>query len=213
MKTIDLNTWPRKNIYEFFSSYEDPQFNICANLTITKTFENLNTEKDSLFLVMLWLISEAANSVAEIRYRIRNKTVIEHPRVHPSFTWLNDDNTFTFCQAHHSSCFEKFVKNAEQTIEKIESNPVVADKQAEDDVIYVSCIPWVSFTSISHPDKKDDTRSIPRITWGRYFRQQGELLMPVSLQLHHGLADGYHAGLFFSHLQKQLNDTVFLKAC
>lgn len=205
MRIIDLKSWPRKDTFEFFKSYQDPQFNICVNVTITETYQVLQTQGISKFLAMLWLITDAANSVSEIRCRIRGKSVVEHKWVHPSFTWLNEDNTLTFCQAEYTGDVQRFFESAENSIAGVEPNPIVADQQGSDDVLYVSCVPWVKFTSISHPFKIDDTRSIPRITWGKYFQENSQWVMPVSIQLHHGLADGYHIGLFFNHLQDCLN--------
>ncbi len=204
-RTINFNNWPRKDTFEFFNSYQDPQFNICANVTITKTYKVVQAQGISRFLAILWLISDAANSVSEIRYRIRGNSVVEHKWVHPSFTWLNQDNTLTFCQAQYRGDVSDFFERAEASIAGVEPNPMVADQQGGDDVLYVSCVPWVNFTSISHPYKMDDTRSIPRITWGKFFQEHDQWLMPVSIQLHHGLADGYHAGLFFDLLQDRLN--------
>jgi len=205
MQIIDLNNWPRKNSFEFFKGYQDPQFNICANVTITKTYEFFQARGMSKFIGILWLISDAANAIAEIRYRIRGESVVEHQRVHPSFTWLNDDNTLTFCHAEYVGNVATFFSNVQDSISRVEQNPSVADKKETDDVLYISCLPWINFTSVSHPSRMDDTRSIPRITWGRFFQDRGQWLMPVSIQLHHGLADGYHVSLFFEHLQGELN--------
>lgn len=41
MKTINPDTWDRKEAFTFFNSYETPLFNICANVTITNTHRYL----------------------------------------------------------------------------------------------------------------------------------------------------------------------------
>ena len=204
MRIIDLENWPRKDSFEFFKDYQDPQVNICANVTITKTYELFEARGISKFTGMLWLISNAANAIAEIRCRIRGDNVVEHQRVHPSFTWLNDDKSLTFCHAEFVEDVTAFFRNVERSIARVEPNPGIADNKETDDVLYISCLPWINFTSVSHPFRMDDTRSIPRITWGKFFQNQDQWLMPVSIQLHHGLADGYHIGLFFEHLQAGL---------
>ena len=205
MQIIDLESWPRKDSFEFFNTYHDPQFNVCANVTITKTYEFFQTREISKFIGMLWLLSNAANAVKEIRCRIKGETVVQHQKVHPSFTWLNDDKTLTFCHAEYVNDVAVFFVNVQKSVARVEPNPGVADNKERDDVLYISCIPWINFTSVSHPFRLDDTRSIPRITWGQFFQDRGQWLMPVSIQLHHGLADGYHIGLFFEHLQAGLN--------
>lgn len=201
---VDLKSWSRRDSFEFFKDYEYPQFNICANVTITKTYTLLEQNGISKFNAILWLISNAANSVPEIRYRIRKDNVVKHPRVDPSFAWLNKDNTLTFCLAEYTQDVSIFFKNVQNSIAGVDPNPTSADKKVTDNVLYVSCLPWINFTAITHPLKLDDTGSIPRISWGKFSKEHKQWQMPVSLQLHHGLADGYHSGRFFENLQTLL---------
>ena len=42
----------------------------------------------------------------------------------------------------------------------------------------------------------------PRITWGRFTEVHKRVIMPLSVQVHHGLADGYHVGRFFELFQQ-----------
>ncbi len=79
------------------------------------------------------------------------------------------------------------------------------DVPGEDDLLFVSCVPWINFTSITHPRKNDTTDFIPRISWGKFTHVDEKTFMPVSIQLHHGLADGYHVGLFFETLESMLS--------
>lgn len=206
MKILDLENWPRKNTFEFFNRYQTPQFNICANVTITQTLRFLEDRGINRFTAIMWLVCHTANTIRELRYRIRGENVVEHDVVHPSFTWLNDDNTLTFCMAEFHPEVDSFFNNVQDSVTGIIPNPMLADQQTMDNVLYISCLPWVNFTSISHPTKMDDTRAIPRISWGKFTQESNEWLMPVSLQLHHGLADGYHAGLFFDTLQSLLDE-------
>ncbi len=210
MKIIDMAQWPRKEAFELFSTYESPHFNVCVSLDITNTFGFLEEHRISKFNAMLWMISCAANSVAEIRCRIRENRVVEHDAVHPSFTFLNPDQSLSFCYADYSDDIAAFFQRVAQGIERVRAEPSLKDEPGKDDMIFVSCVPWINFTSISHPMKLGNQDSFPRISWGKFTPQgQGRdqrMTMPVSLQLHHGLADGYHAGLFFEKLESLLEN-------
>ena len=46
--------------------------------------------------------------------------------------------------------------------------------------------------------------SNPRITWGKSFRQEGRTLLPVTLLVHHALADGIHLARFYEALDREL---------
>jgi chloramphenicol O-acetyltransferase type A len=74
----------------------------------------------------------------------------------------------------------------------------------QDDVLYMTAIPWVSFTSFLHPMRLQPEDSIPRFVWGKFF-EEGELLkMPLGVQGHHALIDGVHVGKFYAEIQDYL---------
>ena len=205
MKLLDMKTWPRREAFNFFKTYEFPHFNICTQVDITRTHDFLDRQGISKYNAVLWMISCAANHVKEMRYRIRDNTVVAHDRVDPAFTLLTDDHTLAFCTAEYNADVSLFFDRVNQGIEQTKANPAMKDKPGIDNLLYVSCVPWINFTSVSHPVKKDPTVAIPRISWGKFTRKKEQVSMPVSLQLHHGLADGYHAGLFFKKLADLLD--------
>ena len=201
MKKINMEDWPRRESFEYFNSYVSPLFNVCAQPEITPTFDYIEERGLSKFTAVLWLISCAANSVPEIRLRIRGNEVVTHDIVHPSFAVMTEDKTLAFCAVSYTDDIPKFFNDVETGIARVKANPNLIDKPGADDLLFVSCVPWINFTSITHPVKNDWTDNIPRISWGKLTRENGKVTMPVSLQLHHGLADGYHAGLFFEKLE------------
>ena len=46
----------------------------------------------------------------------------------------------------------------------------------------------------------------PVITWGKYEKDNsGRILMPLSLNIHHAVADGFHLSRFFIEVQELIN--------
>lgn len=210
MTPINLKKWPRKAIFEFYRDFEYPQINVCMDIDITATVQYLKEHSLSRFKTILWTICHASNSINEFKYRIRNGNVILHDVVHPSFTVLTRDNLFTFCRVEYTLNIKKFFGLVEKGIRASRANPSLEDEPGQDDLLYISCLPWIRFTSISHPVKLDAEDSIPRISWGRFDKDKGKISMPLSVQVNHGLADGYHLGLFFNRIQALLNEPAKL---
>ncbi len=206
MKYIDLENWKRKDHYNYFKQFSYPQFNICANIDITSFLIHIKENKLPFFVSVVYAASKAANSIKEFRYRIREDKVVEHEIVSPSYTVLTEDETFAFSRTDYVENYNVFKQNALGDIEKIKSNPSIEDEPGKDDLLYVSSIPWVSFTSITHPINLDPTESIPRISWGKYFEANGKIQMPLSVQVHHALMDGFHAGQFFISIQEIMDN-------
>lgn len=79
------------------------------------------------------------------------------------------------------------------------------DIEGRFDLIYITCIPWVSFTNLSHTISFNKDDSVPRLAWGKYFDENGKILMPFSVQAHHSFVDGIHMGKYFDALQEYLD--------
>ena len=101
---------------------------------------------------------------------------------------------------------ERFVKEGERKMKEAAENPSLEDSDPLE-LIFVSTIPWISYTSLIQPvpcGKKADSN--PRITWGRFQQKDGRLVMPLTVLANHALADGRHIAEFFSRLEENLRN-------
>ena len=56
-------------------------------------------------------------------------------------------------------------------------------------------------------DTYSDSRMIlPIILFGKYFEQNGRMLLPFSISINHATADGYHSSLFLNTIQKNCDE-------
>ena len=108
---------------------------------------------------------------------------------------------FSFCEVDYEASFPVFVKNAQKRMEEMRKNPSFSDKDGRDDYLFLSAIPWVSFTGFQHAMQSHPTDSVPRIVWGKYFEDNGRIKMPLSVQVHHAVVDGRHVGHFFQNFE------------
>ncbi|MFN2143859.1 MAG: CatA-like O-acetyltransferase [Anaerolineales bacterium] len=202
MKEIELETWPRRAHFEVFQKMDFPYFNLTANVDITALRLALRHRGASFSIGVMYLISRVANGIPEFRTRIRGEKVIEHEVVHPSTTILTEDDLFTYCSVHYSPDFPAFQAEAEKRFAEVRANPELHDDDWADTLLYMTSIPWVSFTSIMHPIHLSPADSVPRFAWGKYFPEGDRIKMPLNVHGHHGLMDGVHAGRFFEQFQE-----------
>ena len=47
---------------------------------------------------------------------------------------------------------------------------------------------------------------LPIILFGKYFEQNGRMLLPFSISINHATADGYHSSLFLNTIQKNCDE-------
>jgi len=206
MRVIDLETWNRREHFNFYNRLEYPYLNITANVNLTRLIPWIKANGYSVFATIAYITSQAANEIPELRLRIRGKQVVEHEVVRSSFTVLANDNTFGFATVDYANDFLAFHQQVLDAIQTTRANPSIKDEPGRDDMIFLTTMTWVSFTQISHPLPLNPPDSFPRITWGKIFNQQDQILMPLSLNANHALVDGLHIGQFFEIVQKSMDD-------
>ena len=204
MHEIDLATWPRRRHFELFNTFNHPHFNMSANLELTAFHQRVRNSGVSFTVAFVYVIARAANAIPEFRQRIRSGRVVEHDIVSPSFTVLVDDDLFSFCTIPYDEAFTTFADRASAMIAHVKEHPTLEIDPDQDDLLFMTALPWVSFTSFMHPMQLHPGDSIPRFAWGRFFQEGQRLKIPLSVQGHHALMDGIHMAKFYARVEDYL---------
>lgn len=205
MHYIDMQTWPRREHFEVYSAFDHPHFGMCANVDLTTFYPGVKHRGISFTVAIVYVLSRAANAIPEFRYRIRAGKVVEHELVHPSITILKDEDLFSFCTMDYIEDFSAFAGRAAEKIAYVKEHPTLKDEPGQDDLLFMTAIPWVSFTSFMHPMHLQRADSVPRFAWGRFFEEEKLLKMPLDVQGHHALMDGIHMGRYYAEVQDYLD--------
>lgn len=206
MEIINLDTWDRITHYNFFRRMDYPQYLICNNIDITNFLFKLKGRNISFYYAMIYAAIYALNQVKEFKYRIQGDNVVLHDIIHPSFTDMAEGSElFKMVTVFMEADIESFVAMAKEKSDRQKDYFVKKDVEGRDDLAYITCIPWVSFTNLSHTISFNRDDSVPRLAWGKYFNDNGKVLLPFSVQAHHSFVDGIHMGKYYDVLQKYLD--------
>jgi chloramphenicol O-acetyltransferase type A len=208
MKKVDLNSWNRKEHFEFFSQFDEPFYGLVSDIDCTSAYQSSRENGHSFFAWYLHRSLLAVNQVEAFRLRIVNKEVVLFDEVHASTTIARKDGTFGVTFVPFSEDFETFLQSLNAEIEGVKSSTgmrlnIPAQRH---DVIHYSSIPWVQFTGLTHPRKYYNDESEPKISFGKIHQKADRWLMPVSVFAHHGLADGLHIGQYFQRFQGLMDE-------
>jgi len=206
MKYIDMEHWKRREHFAFFHSLDYPQYNVCMNMDITHFQDVVRRNHLSFYYSMIFAVTTVANTCENFRYRIRDGRVILHEKTHPSFTDITPgDDQFKIVTMDLTGDLPGFSDLAREASQRQTSYFPDAISAQRDDLIYLTCLPWISFTGMSHTIRLNPDDSAPRISWGKYFREKDRVFLPLSVQMNHALADGLHVGEFVNRLQMYLD--------
>ncbi len=206
MEIINMDTWSRATHYNFFRRMDYPQYLICQNIDITKFLFKLKERGTPFYYAMIYAATYALNQVKEFKYRIQDENVVLHETIHPSFTDMAENSElFKMVTVDMENDIESFVTMAKERSARQKDYFVKEDVEGRNDLAYITCIPWVSFTSLTHTISFNKDDSVPRLAWGKYFNENEKVLLPFSVQAHHSFVDGIHMGKYFDALQKYLD--------
>ncbi len=212
MKEIDVKNWNRRAHYELFGSYQQPCFRVDVRLDMTKFMKN-KRKQDGFFLPFVYLLTKAVNETFGLRLRLKDGGVVDVEKVGASFTVMLSDNNFAFCQAEWTDNYDDFYKGAKNNIETVKRDALKGEGSCFEtnnrlDLVYLSCLPWIDFLSISNPLPfgNELSMSIPRLNWGKCVKEGRKYKMTLSATINHALVDGLEISEFFIKLQNYLDN-------
>lgn len=209
MKTLlDLDAWNRKEHFHFFSRMEDPFWGIVVEVEATKAYATAKELGITFFQYYLYQSLKAANQIENFRYRIENEQVYCYDVIHVSSTIGRADGTFGFSFIEYDAVLENFIKNTQAEISAVQNTPGLRfnEDAKRIDTIHFSAIPWLYFTGLTHARSFSYRDSAPKISIGKFVKENNAMRMPVAIYVHHGLVDAYHVGQYVALFQQLLNE-------
>ena len=206
-KEIRLESWNRQEHFTFFSAFDSPYFGLVAEVDCTKAYLKAREAGISFFIYYLFHSVKASNAVEAFRMRIEQGKVYIYDRIHASATLGRKDTTFAFSFIPYHDELSVFEQHAQKEIEEVKNSSGLRfnEDARRPDTIHYSSIPWVQFTGLSHAQNLKHDDSVPKISFGKLVEKNHKKLMPVSVHIHHALADGYHVGKFLKEFQQRLD--------
>ncbi|MCF8234353.1 MAG: chloramphenicol acetyltransferase [Bacteroidales bacterium] len=204
-RKIEQENWIRKDHYEHFKQMDDPFFGITTNVDCTGAYRKSKEEGISFFLSYLYYSLKAVNGVEEFKTRIMDNKVFLFDKVHAGPTVFREDKTYGHALILYDEDVDKFMREARKEIARVQAQKGLVYTEQLENVIHYTTLPWIRFTGIRQPVVFGGKDSVPKIAFGKLFREGGRMMMPVSIHGHHGLMDGWHVNRHLELFEGYLN--------
>ncbi len=201
---ISLDGWQRREHYEHYLSHVPCTYSMTTRVDITR----LRQQKESLYPAMLYALATVVNSRREFRMALDSQG---RPGVfsvmHPSYTVFHPEReTFSNLWTEYTPDYPAFAARYREDLDRYGSCPALEGKPGTPPNVFpVSMIPWASFTGFNLNLKKDFDYLIPIFTMGRFSVEGERTLLPLAVQVHHAVCDGFHVCRFLEDLQALLD--------
>ena len=203
-KKIDPASWKRKEYFEHFFSHVPCTYSITVNLDITQ----IRRRSQKLYPTMLYYLATVVNRHEEFRTALNeNGELGVYSEMLPCYTVFHKDTeTFSNLWTEYSQSLESFCAAYEQDLLTYGSRQGMNGKpNSPANSFPVSMLPWVSFEGFNLNLQKGYDYLIPIFTMGKYHQENNRVMLPLAIQVHHAVCDGFHVSRFVNELQDLIN--------
>lgn len=201
---IDKNTWPRKEYFEHYYSNVPCTYSMTVKLDITRIKE----KHQKLYPTMLYYLTTVVNRHSEFRTAFNeNHELGIYSEMSPCYTIFHKDTeTFSNLWTTYTPDFKKFCIAYENDLQQFGNQKGLTGKpNVPSNCFPVSMIPWTTFESFNLNLQKGYNYFIPIFTMGKYYEENRKVILPLSIQVHHAVCDGFHVCRFINELQELIN--------
>ncbi len=209
---IDIETWERKNNYQFFSTFLNPDYSIAVEVECGNAMAVAKSKGQSFFLYYLYAMLRAANEVKELRYRNENGNVVLYDQLDAvSPITVGENGRFVEVRIPYHEDFSTFYQTAQQIVRNVpKDKDAYADTQVSGDVadfgkLLVSALPGLRFTAVGYTQLAPQVGSpYPLSQVGKMIQHEGKNYIPIAITINHAFVDGFHLTAFFGKIESYL---------
>ena len=201
---IDKSNWQRKEYFEHYFSNVPCTYSITVKLNITQ----IKKKKQKLYPAMLYYLTSIVNRHPEFRTTINeNGELGIYSEMVPCYTIFHKDTeTFSNLWTEYIPNFKDFCIAYENDILNYgEQKGMLGKPNIPKNSFTISMIPWTTFDGFNLNLQKEYDYLIPIFTMGKYYEENGQILLPLAIQVHHAVCDGFHVCRFVNELQELIN--------
>ncbi len=200
---IDINSWERREHFEHYLSSVPCTYSMTVRLDIT----NLRKQDLRLYPTMLYLLTKTVNQFDQFRMAFNSSgQLVLYSRMEPCYTVFHKDTeTFSNLWTLYSDDYTVFLRRYEEDLQTFGNEKAfLAKPGVPENSFTVSALPWTTFESF-HLNTTDFRYLIPIFTIGKYFQQGDRIYLPLAVQVHHSVCDGFHVCRFVNKLQSEID--------
>lgn len=208
-RKLDMETWPRADIFRHFIHDTRCVMSLTVDMDVTGLLQTVHARRYQFYPAMIWAVSAAVNCRGELRMGLgENGEPGIWDCVAPYYADFHpEDQRFTRLVTEFTPDFQAFHRRFLEDRLRFADFRGFEAKDIPPNTFTVSCLPWVHYKSFDMHVYDSGMCLSPLVVWGRYEKgADGKFTMPLTLNIHHAAADGYHLCRFFSDVERFMRE-------
>lgn len=204
-KEIDIENWRRKEYYKHFSRDVPCTVSLTTKIDITN-IKRLNLK---VYPALIFALTKTVNELEEFRINKNSNGVLGvYETLYPCYAYLKVGNDlFTNLWSNSIKSYSEFYESyIFDTTKYGDSIKMVGKENIPENSFPISMIPWNSFDGFNLNLKNGYDYYLPIFTFGKFVLEDKKCLIPLAIQVHHAVCDGFHLCRFIDRVQEIIND-------
>lgn len=203
---IDLEKWNRGSLFRFYIEKMRIVMSLTVDIDVAPLCAYAKRKGLKFYPAMIWVVSKVINAHDEFKYSWdKAGSLILWDTVSPSYTVFNEeDEAFSKFVTEYSDSLPEFCQRCERDLQKHQNSRAIIEGQPEN-FFDVSCLPWVKYKHFDVHVFDEGKFLAPVVTWGKYEVEGDKAPMPLTMNIHHAVADGFHLSRFFNEVQELID--------
>ena len=197
----EIKNFKREELFHQYNNRTNAFSFVTVNIDITNLYK-LGKLKGTHFGVISYYINKVVNKLDTFKMRYEDGKFIHYDVIHPNYTEKLNDDLIGFFDNEYDDDLDTFLARYKENLNNFKTTRE-SNCNHDQDVIWLSCEPWFSFTSCVPPF--DNSITIPQFIWDKFKFEGDHVYMNLMVMAHHGFVDGYQIGLFINSFQEEIN--------
>lgn len=204
---MDLEKWKRGDLFRFYIDNMRIVMSLTVDIDITILLKYIKEKNLKFYPTMIWIVSKIINSHDEFKYSFNKEgELIKWAYISPYYAdFHSEDENFTKLVTSYCEDLFVFHRNFMADKEKYQNLRNFDLKDIPLNTFDVTCLPWIKYQHFDLHVFDEGKYLAPVVSWGKYETINDKTLMPLTMNIHHAVADGFHLCRFFNEVQELIN--------
>lgn len=206
---VDRACWERREVFEHYFDKVSCSYALTVPVDITRLRSETKKRGIKFYPAQIFALTSAVNQVREFRFSLNDQGELGYwERLFPVYTVFHPETErfsvlWTPCYDDFREFKELF--DADAAMYAKTDKGMFPKPDMPGYVFNVSALPWVNFSAFNLmlPDAK--RYLLPIFTSGKFEEKGEKTFMPLSIQVHHAVCDGFHVSKFIQKFQEKIN--------
>lgn len=209
-KVIELKDFKKSKMFNWFKTFSNPCYGFDVEIDVTNLVAYSKKSNTHFFDNMLFVVCKSLNSLEDFRFRYVENQIRLYDKINPSFTVMTELGVYENVHMKMEDDYKTFISKTRKLIESVVDETDISETYNTNEYsdFYITCIPWLSYKSMTHPlpDNNLPSSSCQRICWSKYTKSDNRYKLMLNITVSHMFIDGNPLSEGFKLIQKNIDD-------